>query len=405
MKKFLSVFCAWMLAMQVLYLPAVAADAENDVVFQLSTVTDGKPGDIVEIELSAQKGDVLYNSISFSSFEYDENALELVGFTVTNEELNNWFFKTFELAEDPKDSYAVYGVLEATSLEGVLGKFQFRILESVPTGDYEITLTPGVKMDNNVLASEIKVGMVSVVNPNVPADETPKADKPEDSKENDNVVEKDDTDKNDEKTEKPAKEDVSDKENDAEEEVNKDTVWENPFVDVADDAAYIHAIEFVYENGLFKGVSATEFAPDTTMTRAMFVTVLGRLHGIIEDYTMQVSFKDVVPGEWYAPYVAWAARNGIVNGYSETQFGVNDEITVEQATVILARYAAFNSIDTTVDYNLAADYADAATVASWATDAMTWAVAEGIYVPETALVPQTPASRALVATMLYNFVD
>ncbi len=184
----------------------------------------------------------------------------------------------------------------------------------------------------------------------------------------------------------------------------EDLAWENPFVDVADDAAYIDAIEFVYENGLFKGISDIEFAPDTTMTRAMFVTVLGRLHGIEEDYTAEVTFEDVVAGEWYAPYVAWAAENGIVNGYSATEFGVNNEITVEQATAIIARYAAFIEIDTAVEYDLTADFADAADVAEWALADMTWAVAEGIYEAEELLAPQAPATRALVATMLYNFV-
>ena len=181
--------------------------------------------------------------------------------------------------------------------------------------------------------------------------------------------------------------------------------WENPFIDIFETDSYYAAIEFVYENGLFKGVSATEFAPDTTMTRAMFVTVLGRLHGITEDYVGESVFEDVVAGEWYAPYVVWAADNGIVLGYGDGTFGINDEITVEQAAVILARYAAFIELDVAAEYDLAAEYADAGDVAEWAVDGMTWVVAEGIYNGvEGNLNPQVPAARALVATMLYNFV-
>ena len=181
--------------------------------------------------------------------------------------------------------------------------------------------------------------------------------------------------------------------------------WENPFIDIFETDSYYAAIEFVYENGLFKGVSATEFAPDTTMTRAMFVTVLGRLHGITEDYVGESVFEDVVAGEWYAPYVVWAADNGIVLGYGDGTFGINDEITVEQAAVILARYAAFIELDVAAEYDLAAEYADAGEVAEWAVDGMTWVVAEGIYNGvEGNLNPQVPAARALVATMLYNFV-
>ena len=182
--------------------------------------------------------------------------------------------------------------------------------------------------------------------------------------------------------------------------------WVNPFVDIFESDSYYAAIEFVYENGLFKGVSEIEFAPETTMTRAMFVTVLGRIHGITEDYVGENTFADVVEGEWYAPYVVWAADNGIVLGYGDGFFGINDEITVEQAAVILARYAAFIELDVVAEYDLAAEYADAADVAEWAAEAMAWAVSEGIYTGvEGYLVPQAPAARALVATMLYNFAN
>jgi len=181
--------------------------------------------------------------------------------------------------------------------------------------------------------------------------------------------------------------------------------WENPFVDVADDADYIDAIEFVYENGLFKGISDTEFAPEVTMTRGMFVTVLGRLAGVDALYYAGTSFDDVVAGEWYAPYVEWAAEAGIVLGYGDGKFGVNDQITVEQAVVILARYAEYAGIYETADLSLEM-FADAASVSEWALEAMTWAVENGIYTGEYGiLAPQALAPRALIAEMLYSGVN
>ncbi len=180
-------------------------------------------------------------------------------------------------------------------------------------------------------------------------------------------------------------------------------VWDNPFTDIAETDSYYNAIEFVYENGLFKGTSQTAFSPDTTMTRAMFVTVLGRLAGVEEKLYTDVSFNDVVAGEYYAPYVEWANDNGIVQGYGDGTFGINDEITVEQAAVIIARYVAFVGVNTASNFDLSI-YADVADVSDWAYGAMQWAVENGIYVPETALVPKNDASRALVATMFYNFV-
>lgn len=180
--------------------------------------------------------------------------------------------------------------------------------------------------------------------------------------------------------------------------------WKNPFRDVADDSEYIDAIEFVYECGLFKGTSATEFEPETTMTRAMFVTVLGRLDGVNEKAWRGAAFDDVVAGEWYAPYVKWAASKGIVNGYGDGTFGVDDEVTIEQAVVILARFADYCDVDTSSEKSLSR-YADYKKISDWAEDAMKWAVEREIYKGSGGLLrPQTPAKRWLVAELFHKYV-
>ena len=179
----------------------------------------------------------------------------------------------------------------------------------------------------------------------------------------------------------------------------------NPFIDVAESDAYFDAVMYVYENGLFKGVSETEFAPDTTMTRAMFVTVLGRMAGVNPLLYQKSSFTDVEMGQWYSPYVEWAAKSGIVLGYGDGTFGLNDEITVEQAAVILTRYAAFTGRST---YTLRTlhDFADAADVSDWAVYSMKWIVSSGIYAGENGMLsPKSLAKRSLVAAMLYNYAD
>ncbi len=197
--------------------------------------------------------------------------------------------------------------------------------------------------------------------------------------------------------ENPPKEGITDAE------VSADNPWNNPFKDIYASDSYYDAIRYVYENGLFKGVSDTEFAPAVTMTRAMFVTVLGRMAGVDVRYFDGNSFTDAVPGEWYAPYVEWAASYGIVQGYGNGIFGINDQITVEQASAILARYAAYIGLSTESTGTLEA-FADAGDVSGWAVENMKWVVTNGIYTGETnKLNPKMPASRALVAGMLYNF--
>ena len=181
--------------------------------------------------------------------------------------------------------------------------------------------------------------------------------------------------------------------------------WQNPFRDVSKSDAYYDAVRFVYENKLFLGVSATEFAPATTMTRGMFVTVLGRLAGVDEISYMRTTFTDVEPGLWYSAYVQWAAENGIVLGYGNGTFGPNDTITVEQAAVILARYADYAGVKTTASGSLSG-YSDGASVSDWASAQMIWALDNGIYTADNGrLHPQDYAQRSLVASMLYHYVE
>ena len=177
----------------------------------------------------------------------------------------------------------------------------------------------------------------------------------------------------------------------------------SPFVDVDVNAPYYDAVVYVYENGIINGVSETEmvFAPNTTMTRAMFVTVLGRMAGVDMADFADVTFADCEAGSWYAPFVEWAAQAGIVNGYSAESFGPMDEITVEQAAVILYRFAEYMGYSTAADADLA-NYADGAQVSEWAAEQMKWALANNIYTADTTLDPQTSAIRSLVAEMLYN---
>jgi len=187
--------------------------------------------------------------------------------------------------------------------------------------------------------------------------------------------------------------------------VKDETVWENPFIDVFEADDYYEAVRFVYEFGLFKGVSDNQFAPETTMNRAMFVTVLGRLDGVdVSSYT-GTSFDDVPTGEWYSEYVEWAAQYGIVNGYGDGKFGPMDLITVEQAAAIIARYVQHIGLVTVTEEDNLDDYADAENVSDWAEADLNWAVENEIYDGEDGLLtPQAEAPRSLVAEMLHKLV-
>ena len=173
------------------------------------------------------------------------------------------------------------------------------------------------------------------------------------------------------------------------------------FLDVAPDAWYKDAIQYAYDNGLMTGVSATEFAPEQTTTRAMIVSILARLEGV--ESAEAAGFADVTD-EWYATAVNWAANVGVVNGYEDNTFQPNTAITREQLAAILMNYAAYKGEDVSNRANLTS-YTDQPS--TWAEEAMQWAVAEGLISGVTAdtLQPQGAATRAQVAAILQRFLS
>jgi len=175
------------------------------------------------------------------------------------------------------------------------------------------------------------------------------------------------------------------------------------FNDVNTGDWYYDAVMYAVDNGLFNGVSDTEFAPNATMTRAMLVTVLWRMEGAPKARACE--FKDVAEGAWYEEAVAWAAEESIVNGMTETSFAPNAAITREQMATILYRYAQYKGMSTRGNADLD-DYTDADSISAYAAKAMNWAVANGLItgMTETALAPTGTATRAQVATILMRFL-
>jgi hypothetical protein len=164
-------------------------------------------------------------------------------------------------------------------------------------------------------------------------------------------------------------------------------------------------IDFVTARELFNGTAEDLFSAEMSMTRGMFVTVLGRLEGMDpQRYTAQ-SFEDVASGVWYAPYVEWATRNGVISGYGNGKFGPNDPITREQMAVILYNYAG--SIDQNVGtVGDLSGFSDQEQVSGWARTQMAWAAGCGLINGKSggALDPAGRATRSEVAAILERFV-
>ncbi len=178
------------------------------------------------------------------------------------------------------------------------------------------------------------------------------------------------------------------------------------FTDVKEGAWYYDAVQYAAQNGLFNGTSASTFAPDDAMTRAMLVTVLYRMEKS-PAVTGTSTFTDVKAGQWYTNAVLWAQQNQLVTGYNDTTFGTDDHVSREQMAVILYRYAQSKKYDVSVgkDTNLLS-YTDVAGVSEYAMPAMQWACgAKLINGNDGKLMPQGDAQRAQVAAILMRFAQ
>ena len=176
---------------------------------------------------------------------------------------------------------------------------------------------------------------------------------------------------------------------------------ENPFADVKSGSWYEAAVLYARANGFFDGTSATTFEPDGPMTRAMFVTVLGRMAGVeAADYAGATDFSDVAEGTWYAPFVKWAARYGITTGTGNGKFLPDGKITREEMAVFFVRY--FETFDAMpkADTTVTTKPADLDEVSSWAQDAVgkLWALGllngDGVN-----FAPKDKATRAQTAAL------
>ena len=179
-----------------------------------------------------------------------------------------------------------------------------------------------------------------------------------------------------------------------------------PFADVAETDWYYDAVDYAYQNELMNGTSATTFAPNGTMTRAMLVTILHRQAGEpVVNYAMP--FADVAAGDWYTEAVRWAAAEGIVTGTGGTTFEPDAPITREQFATILYRYAQQSGADVSVgeDTNILS-YTDALEISEYAIPAMQWACGAGVVQGSGgSLNPQDSATRAEAATMLMRYLQ
>lgn len=178
------------------------------------------------------------------------------------------------------------------------------------------------------------------------------------------------------------------------------------FEDVSDDSWYAEYVGALAAEGIVNGKTQTEFAPDDAITRAEFVKIIAGIAGADVSAAAGGSFSDVASGSWYAPYVAWAAENGIVTG-SGGKFSPNSQITRQDMAVMIMRYVNQVSGGELDLVNEPAAFADEEQISSYAAEAVSVMQQAGIISGRGGnnFAPKDSATRAEACKMLYMVME
>lgn len=181
------------------------------------------------------------------------------------------------------------------------------------------------------------------------------------------------------------------------------------FDDVLDKVWYTDAVEYCYDRRLMSGMSEERFGTQTTLTRAMFITILANIEGIDKSEYTGSSFSDVKEGQWYSAAVEWGYRNEISVGYG-SRFGTNDPLTREQTARMLMQYLRYKAEAEEELSPTLESYVDYSSISDWALEAVHWAHKNGILTGVESssgrmMQPKAPATRAQIAVVVKSFYE
>lgn len=177
------------------------------------------------------------------------------------------------------------------------------------------------------------------------------------------------------------------------------------FKDVPADAWYRDYLAYATENGMINGTSTTTFSPNDTMTRGMFIAILGRAFS--DGTEIGTKFKDVPENKYYYHYVYWGVNHGVTFGTSDTTFEPNKKITRQQMATMVGR--AINNLDLKLERRNVADYnySDGNKIADYAKAGVQTCWEYGLMIGDTngAFRPQSNVTRAEGTTVLVRLVQ
>lgn len=177
-----------------------------------------------------------------------------------------------------------------------------------------------------------------------------------------------------------------------------------PFVDVSKTDWFYNDVKYVWQHDIMNGVSDTKFAPKTSMTRAMFVTVLYRLEGSPDVTGMATPpFTDIGAKnfDWAYNAIVWAYNTGVTKGTSATTFAPGVAISRQEIVTMFYRYAGSPAVSGSPIFG------DSSVISSWARDAVQWAKSFGVVngYPNGNFGPVDATTRGQMAAMIHRYMQ
>ena len=349
-----------------------AAMSSNSMTVSVAYQDGAEIGDTLDVQVEVSGADATC-AVQFA-LGYNDSVLDCLSIT-TGSALSGMMSATNPDASDG----ARIAAASATGIDinGVVATLQFRVIGS---GSYDFTIGDAIFADEGGNEYAFTLEGAAASSPDSPSTPTPSPSKPP-------------------VTENPQPSDEPDGESDS---AFTDTIghWAESYIN---EAAGL---------GLINGTDVGIYAPDSTMTRAQFVTILWRSKGSPEPNGTS-SFTDLGAGsDWFSDAVAWAEENQVVDGVDVGKFDPNGQVTREQIATILFRMSgdeAGNGQQYADIYEQA--FTDSASVGSWAKEAVWWAVYHEIWCGAnstdvgTVLAPTQPANRAQIAVMIVRYLD
>lgn len=152
------------------------------------------------------------------------------------------------------------------------------------------------------------------------------------------------------------------------------------FYDIHYGQWFFEDVEWAYEMGYLNGVAPYTMNPGGILSRGMLVTMLSRFVYLYEeeDWEQTHTFQDVDRNAYYAQPIEWAYREGLIDGYSATQFGPNDPVTRQQMCKITAAFLDWMETPLCESNGEAEAFEDYDQIAPWALDSVERMVADGL---------------------------